>query len=208
MALRCLVVEDQRMLRHLLVGMLQRHPAIEVVASVGTVEQAIAACSAHHPDLLILDIALPDGDGFSVAHALRALKPEARTIVLSGFASTVERPPDLRDMITAILDKSRAYEELLSAVECLLPQEAHTLRLMDSLSNLTEREYEVLRLIGAGYTSRAIAAELSIAVRTVETHRRNISGKLGITGAALVHQATVLGQLLSGKPYDWGNKAG
>ena len=194
-SLRCLVVEDQLMIQQLLVAMLDQHPGLQMVGSARSVAEGIAACLEHHPDLLILDIALPDGDGLEVAHALAAQNPAARVIVLSSFASTVERPPQLRAQIVAILDKSRAYQELIREVEALLPAE-----LLDEappsldLSVLTPREREILELVGSGWSSRRIAEQLILSQHTVDTHRRNICGKLGISGAALVRQASLLVQ--------------
>ena len=193
--LRCLIVEDQLMIQELLVAMLQRHPSLEVVASASTASEGIAACLEHKPDLLILDLALPDGDGLVVARALQVLQPDARVIVLSSFASTAERPPELREQIVAILDKSRAFQDLINEVEALLPEEAISPPQPSiNLEVLTSREQTILALIGRGYSSRQISEELCISQRTVETHRHKICTKLGISGAALIHQATLLYQ--------------
>lgn len=193
--LRCLLVEDELMIQQLLIDLLARQPGLEVVAGVGTAAAGIAACAELRPDLLILDIALPDADGLSVARALHVLKPEARVIVLSSFASTVEWPHELRHQLAAILEKSRAYQDLLQAISALLPP-GHTNAEPPPLrvNRLTAREREIFALVGRGLTSQAIAAELTIAVRTVETHRHNICRKLGISGAVLVRQAALLGE--------------
>lgn len=193
--LRCLLVEDQLLIQQLLIEMLARLPGLEVVGGAGTAAEGIAACAALQPDLLLLDMALPDADGLSVARALHVLRPEARVIVLSSFASTVEWPHELRHQLAAILDKTRAFDDLLAAITPLLPPQppgSGSGRL--DCSSLTAREQEVLQLVGRGLTSQAIAAELGIAVRTVDTHRHNICSKLGISGAALVRQAALLGQ--------------
>lgn len=184
------------MIQQLLMAMLDQHPALQVVGSACSVAEGIAACAELAPDLLILDIALPDGDGLTVARALASLDSAARVIVLSSFASTVERPPELRSQIVAILDKSRAYQDLIRAVEALLPEgmPPRPTPLLD-LSLLTPREREILELVGRGCSSRHIAEQLIISQHTVETHRRNICSKLGLSGAALVRQASLLMQL-------------
>lgn len=183
------------MIQQLLMAMLDRHPALQVVGSACSVAAGIDACSQLAPDLLILDIALPDGNGLSVARALAGLDPAARVIVLSSFASTVERPPELRSQIVAILDKSRAYQDLIREVEALLPDgvSPQSSPQLD-LSLLTPREQEILELVGHGCSSRQIAEQLIISQHTVETHRRNICSKLGLSGAALVRQASLLVQ--------------
>jgi len=183
------------MIQQLLMAMLGQHPALQVVGSACSLAEGIAACTDLAPDLLILDIALPDGDGLGVARALAALDPAARVIVLSSFASTVERPPELRSQIVAILDKSRAYQDLIREVEALLPEGVpqRPAACLD-LSLLTPREREILALVCRGCSSRHIAEQLMISPHTVETHRRNICSKLGISGAALVRQALLLMQ--------------
>ena len=192
--MRCLVVEDQLMIQQLLVKQLQRHSRLELVASASTAAEGIAACLEHRPDLLVLDLALPDGDGLTVARALLVIQPDAQVIVLSSFASTCERPPELREQIVAILDKTRAYQDLIRVVDTLLPYEASSSSSIDiaMLKLLTRREREILTLLGRGCTSRQIADQLFITLRTVETHRSNICSKLGLSGAALIHQATRL----------------
>lgn len=189
--LRCLLVEDQLMLQEPLAEMLARQPGLLLVGAATTAGGAIKACSDLHPDLLILDLALPDGDGLLVARAFALLNPQGRVIVLSSFASNFERPQDLRDSIIAILDKTRAFQDLLEAIAPLLPSPVAASIPLD-LSTLTERELAVLWGLGQGLSSQAIAEQLMIAVRTVGTHRQNIAGKLGLSGAALVHQATLL----------------
>jgi len=195
--LRCLLVEDQLMIQQLLAAMLRRHPALDVVACASTAAEAIAACAEQQPDLLILDIALPDADGLHVARSVQKSRPEAKVIILSSYASSLERPADLRDMVVALVDKARAYQDLLAVIEQLLPEQERIDRGEKTLDILTEREHEILRLLGLGHSNRAIAERLGISVRTVETHRRNISSKLGVSGAALIHQATLLGQELA-----------
>ena len=184
------------MIQQLLMAMLDQHPALQVVGSACSVADGIAACAALAPDLLILDIALPDGDGLNVARALAERDPSARVIVLSSFASTVERPPELRSQIVAILDKSRAYQDLIREVEALLPEGVSQRNPnVLALSVLTPREREILELVGRGCSSRHIAEQLIISLHTVETHRRNICSKLGLSGAALVRQASLLVQV-------------
>lgn len=193
MPLRCVVVEDQRMFLQLLVAMLRTQPDLDVVATAGTAAEGIAACSNHRPDLLILDLVLPDADGLCVAQALRVIQPSARVIILSSHAPSFLRPIELRSMIHAVVDKTRAYEELLDEISTLTGsgsgQQAQAWN-ADGWKSLTIRERDVLSLIGRGMENRDIAQELSISVRTVETHRSRIVDKLGIQGKGeLVRQA-------------------
>lgn len=197
MGLRTLVVEDQLMFQELLVGMLRSQTSLGEVATASTAAEGIAACASLRPDLLILDIALPDAEGLSVAKALLVLNPDAKVIVLSSHASTFLRPPELRDTICAVIDKARAFEELLQEIVAItgsgglasaddgeIPREA--------LALLTQRERQVLERMGRGESNKTMAQELSLSVRTVESHRRNIATKLGCSGARLIRIATLL----------------
>ena len=201
MTMRCVVVEDQGMFLQLLVAMLRTQPGLDVVATARSAADGIAACSQHRPDLLILDLVLPDADGLTVAHALRVIQPSARVIILSSHAPSFLRPAELRQMIHAVVDKTRAYEELIGEIASLtgagLTDDTPALA-GNGWRLLTLRERDVLRLIGKGLDNRQIGEQLSISVRTVETHRSRIIDKLGIQGKGeLVRQAMLFLQLAS-----------
>ena len=97
--LTCVVVEDQLMFLQLLVGMLKLQQGLRVVATAATAAAGMEACIKHRPDLLILDLSLPDQRGEVVAEALLTHHPEARLIVLSGEASRFVCPPQLQSML-------------------------------------------------------------------------------------------------------------
>ncbi len=202
MGLCTLVVEDQLMFQELLVGMLRNQAHLGDVFSASTAAEGIAACASLRPDLLILDIALPDAEGLSVAKALQVLKPDAKVIVLSSHASTFLRPPELRDTICAVIDKARAFDDLLQEIagitgeDLMADQDGDVPR--GALAQLTQRERQVLERMGRGDSNKAMASDLGLSVRTVESHRRNIATKLGCSGARLIRIAT----LLNSRP-DW-----
>ncbi|QNI78891.1 two-component system response regulator RR class II (RRII)-CheY-LuxR [Synechococcus sp. RS9909] len=185
-SLRCVVVEDQTMFLQLLVSMLQLQQGLEVVATATTAAEGIAACLQHQPDLLILDLSLPDQGGEVVAEALVEFHPEARLIVLSAQASSFVCPASLQPMLHAVVDKIEAYDCLGAEIAELLRAKAPA-----PLAKLTRREREVLSGIGAGLSNQQIADRMHLSVHTVETHRRNLSGKLGFKGAELVRYATL-----------------
>ena len=95
MPLRCLIVEDQLMIQQLLSMVLANVKGLKVVSTASTEAEGIAACEAHHPELLLLDLALPDGNGVVVARHLINVNPSARIIILSGETSTFVCPDDL-----------------------------------------------------------------------------------------------------------------
>ena len=185
--LRCLIVEDQVMFLQLLHSMLEVMPGLSVVAAATTQAEAIAHCrSADPPDLLILDLALPDGDGLAVAQALAEHHPNPQVVVLSGQASSFVCPAALQPLIAGVVDKTSAFHQLTSVLERCLPQ---------SGTPLTPRQQEIFGLIGKGLTNKEIARAAGLSIATVETHRKTIAQKLGVSGAELVRQASLLGRL-------------
>jgi DNA-binding NarL/FixJ family response regulator len=184
-ALTCVVVEDQRMFLELLVGMLRTLEGLAVLATARTAAEGIAACRSHRPDLLILDLGLPDQGGEVVAEALAVVNPQARVIVLSAQASSFVCPAHLCPHLHAVIDKIDAYQTLGIEITQLL-QSRSGCRIQ-----LTARERELLLLLGSGLSNLRIAELMHISVHTVETHRRNLITKLGIKGAELIHYATI-----------------
>lgn len=173
------------MFLQLLVSMLQLQHGLEVVATATTAKEGIAACRQHRPDLLILDLSLPDLSGEVVAQALAEWHPEARLIVLSAQASSFVCPASLQPMLHAVVDKIEAYDCLGAEIAELLQGQS------TPLAKLTRRELEVLTGIGEGLTNQQISERMHLSVHTVETHRRNLSGKLGLKGAELIRYATL-----------------
>ena len=185
--LRCLIVEDQVMFLQLLRSMLEAIPGLRVVASATTQADAIAFCrSADPPDLVILDLALPDGDGLAVAEALAEHHPNPQVVVLSGQASSFVCPAWLQPLIVGVVDKTSAFAQLTQVLERCLPQNPEP---------LTPRQQEIYGLIGQGLTNKEIARATDLSVATVETHRKAIAQKLGVSGAELVRQASLRSRL-------------
>ena len=201
MSLNCVIVEDQTMFRQMLHNMLQGTPDLTVAAATGSEAEGIKACELHKPDLLVLDLALPDGSGINVGRRLVRLHPAARIIILSGEASTFVCPADLRASVHAVLDKTQAFDDLAAELKALLPKArggSTSARTNEVRSRLSEREYEVFLLVGRGLMSKEIAEKLFISPQTVQTHRRKIADKLGTTGSeflqlAIKHYQSTLG---------------
>ncbi|MFO7628698.1 MAG: response regulator transcription factor [Prochlorococcaceae cyanobacterium] len=184
------MVEDQVIFLQLLVALLRSHTGLDVVATAGTVADGTAACLELSPDLLILDLALPDGEGTAVMSALQGQDPMPRVIVLSGQASSFVCPAQLQPMLHAVIDKTRAYDVLLQEVACLQGGERDG-GLKARLQSLTPRERQIFSLIGQGGSSREIAEALQLSPYTVETHRKKIAAKIGVSGLELVRLASM-----------------
>lgn len=184
--LRCLIVEDQLMFLQLLRSMLQALPGIEISAVASSQAEALAYCQTDPPDLLLLDLSLPDGDGIAVADSLAQLNPRAQLVVLSGQASSFICPAHLQPMVRGVVDKTAAFSTLQQVIATCLDQPK---------PQLTPRQQQIYGLIGQGLSNKEIARATALTVATVETHRKAIAQKLGVRGAELIRQAALLGEL-------------
>jgi len=199
--LRCVLVEDQTMIAQLLAERLDQLSGLQVVAVAHTAAAGIQACVEHRPDLLLLDLSLPDAPGTRVAEALQLLQPEARMIVISGQANTFLCPEHLAPMLLAVVDKTGSCADLLEEIGLLLPTPNPTSDPADEIlskrfHSLTPRQRQILQRIGQGASSRDVALQLGVSLETVNTHRRQIAARLGIRGAALVRYAVLHADLL------------
>jgi DNA-binding NarL/FixJ family response regulator len=202
-----LLVEDQSMFLELLLPVLEGIPGLTMVGTATTAGEAIRAVQQLQPDLLILDLRLPDRPGIEVAESLRRLRPQAHLIVLSGQASSFLCPPELQPMLHAVVDKTSAFRELRHEINQLLGSLPQAIRPQRKAAGqagpaaetdsglapapLTQRERDVLALIAQGCSSRAIAETLGMAETTVQTHRRSLRMKLGVSGSGLVRLAVL-----------------
>ena len=191
MSLRCVIVEDQTMFLQLLAGMVRTSPGLELKGTFALAEKARDYVTKHPTDLLILDLALPDGEGVAVLRAAAKKNPKVQCIVLSGHASEFVCPAELRSHVRAVVDKTQAYGSLQKEIAEITDPGAKIRPSVDPEELLTPREYEIFSMVGRGRMSKEIAEKFGIAVRTVETHRKNICRKFHVSGPELVRQATV-----------------
>lgn len=195
MPLRCLILEDQVMFGQLLSTMLQPVRGIEVVGLARTCREGIQLCRQLQPDLLILDLALPDGDGTVVARSAVQVNPRCRILVLSAEVGSFVCPADLEPHVADVIDKATTYDTLTAALEDVLQEQgaagAPHATTLNPLSLLTPRQKDVFLLIGRGLQNKEIARALGLEVNTVETHRKEIARRLEVSGAELVHLATL-----------------
>ncbi len=207
MSLRILIADDHGVLRAGLRALLNEETDHEVVGEASTGEEALRAAASLRPDVVLVDLSMPGMGGIELTRKLREKLPATKVLVLTVH----EDAALLREAISAgaagYVVKRAVESELLAAIESVQRGELYvhpsmTRALLDSQKSappasrrgdpeaLTRRESDVLRLITRGYTNRQIADELDLSVRTVETHRANILGKLGLsTRAELVRWA-------------------
>jgi DNA-binding NarL/FixJ family response regulator len=183
------IVEKQRMLRELLAAVLGRERDIRVVGETDTGSQAISMTPQWRPDVLLLNIALPDMNGMELARVLQSEAQSVKLIALSTHAESSIVYGMLEAGAMGYVVKSAAADEVVQAIRVvsagglyLSPALASQAYAMESfgppVSVLGRREQEVLALLAEGKHSREIAERLDISAATVEVHRRNIMHKL------------------------------
>jgi DNA-binding NarL/FixJ family response regulator len=186
-AIRVMLVDDHQMVSQSLRVVLEQEPDIEVVATAGSVTDAIAAASAHQPDVILMDYYLPDGDGLTAAAQIAASDPRIKIILLTGSDDPHALGRAVEAGCLGYLDKVGSLEDLAPAVRAaaaghVVISADHLGQLLPSASGpaaLTKREREILYLVAEGRTNQAIATQLVLSVHTVRTHVQTILAKLG-----------------------------
>ncbi|MEN9509520.1 MAG: hypothetical protein RLZZ621_2083 [Gemmatimonadota bacterium] len=197
--IRVLLADDHALVREGLRYVLDADPGIEVVAEAANGRVAVELAVMHRPDIVVLDITMPEENGLRAAARLRELIPDIRILMLSMHEQTEYVREGLRLGIDGYLLKDSAGEELRTAIRTVYdggtffsPAIAQRIEsandvqmsLTSPLSVLTPREIDVLGGVARGLTNKAIAAELGISRRTVEAHREALMRKLQIHSVA------------------------
>jgi len=205
MAIRVLLVDDHPMVRAGLQVLLAPMTSLTVVAACATAAEAYAAVAEHRPDVVLLDLNLPDENGAQVCTRLVAAYPALKIIALTTLSEKSYVLHLVQQGAAGYLLKNAAPEELATAIAWVhagkkyFSDEVQELLLQPTPAAppqplLTRREQEILALIAQGLTSQVIADRLFLSPLTVETHRRNLLAKLEVGNtAALIRLATQLG---------------
>jgi DNA-binding NarL/FixJ family response regulator len=197
MTIRVLLVEDHRMVREALSEALNRIAEIDIVGEAGNAEEALERVIALRPEVVVLDIRLPDANGIEVAARFKDAGVSAKVIALSAFADKRYVTAMVRAGASGYVTKSSAGTELVQAIRAVAaghgyfsPEIAGALAAelrnppRGETAPLARREREVLRLIAEGLRSQGIAERLHVSLGTIEVHRRNIMRKLGLRTVA------------------------
>jgi DNA-binding NarL/FixJ family response regulator len=197
--LRVLLVDDHALVRAGMRSLLQDLPDVEVVAEAGDGAGALAAAERERPDVVLMDIAMKGMNGLEAAARLRERLPEVKVIILSMHTSEEYVLLALRAGAAAYLIKDSATAELELALKCVMRGETYlspaiSRQVVDGYVQrvgasagpepLTPRQREVLKRIAEGRSTKEIAFELNLSVKTVETHRAQIMERLGIRDVA------------------------
>jgi DNA-binding NarL/FixJ family response regulator len=196
MTVRVVVVDDNDLLRAGLVTVLTSDPGIEVVGEATDGPTAVGLCRRTRPDVVLMDVEMPGGDGLAATEALRSQVPEVRVLILTMFDLDEYVADALRAGAAGFLLKTTPPRELVAAVRTCAAGETPLgpsviARLVDSyvsrprepvaeLAELTERELDVLRAMARGMSNSEIGRELYLAETTVKTHVARILAKLGV----------------------------
>jgi two-component system, NarL family, response regulator DevR len=195
--LRLLVVDDHEIVRQGLVALLDRRPGFQVVGEAGTVAEAVAEARRLEPDVVVMDVRLPDGSGVEACREIRAERPGTRVIMLTSY-------PDEEAVLSAIVAGASGYllkqiraRDLVSALDAVgrgesLLDPAVTERVLervrriatgqysDEMSVLTPQEQKILLLVAEGKTNKEIASDVFLSDKTVKNYVSSILSKLNL----------------------------
>ncbi|MGW3802215.1 response regulator [Streptomyces clavifer] len=197
--IRVFVLDDHEVVRYGLRDLLDAEPDLEVVGEAGTADQAIARGPALRPDVAVLDVRLPDGDGITVCRELRSRLPDLACLMLTSFDEEDALLNSIMAGAAGYVLKEIKGTDLVAAVRTVASGQSMldpttTTRLMQSLrvpasphpkgderlSTLSDREKSVLKLIGEGLTNRQISKRLYLSEKTVKNHISRLLSKLGV----------------------------
>ena len=203
---RLVLIDDHPIMRHGLAQLIRAEEGLDVIGEAGSARDGLEVVGKLKPDLAVIDLTLPDKNGLELVKDIRAQHPSTFCIVLSMHEETLYGERALRAGARGYVMKEEAADHLVTAIHKVISgglyvSESLNARMLEQVTGaarskatgmdaLTDRELEILSLIGSGVPTKNIAAQLSISARTVEAHRAHIKEKLAITdGAALVRYA-------------------
>jgi len=197
------IVDDHPVFREGLVGLVKREADLAVCGEADNAPQALAGIEQLNPDLVLLDIGLPGKSGLELTKDLRAMLPAIAVLVISMHDETLYAERVLRAGGRGYIMKQEGPEKILQAIRHVLDGQVFVSgkmsdRILHALSNpraktdspiaqLTDREFEIFQLIGRGKDSHAIAEQLHLSAKTVDTHRGHLKEKLELkSGTELI----------------------
>ena len=198
---RILIVDDHVIVRQGIAQLVNREPDLDVCQEAGDADSAVAVLRETPVDLAIVDISLPGTSGIELVKLIRDMQPQLPVLVMSMHDEALYSDRAFRAGAKGYVMKQEATEKLLAAIRKILNggvyvsdrmQTVMVQRFLNSgvdetvsfIDNLTDREFEILRMIGQGLTVAEIADKLGRSAKTVEAHRANLREKLGLKRAA------------------------
>ncbi len=194
--IRILAVEDHPLVRRGIATIVGGESDMSLVAEASNGREAIQQFRAHHPDVTLMDLQMPEMNGVDAIIAIRGEFPQARFIVLTTYSGDVQILRAIKAGARAYLLKDSFHKELLETIRCvhagkraLSPEASYQLAEHATDDALTPAEIRILRLIAEGNANKEIAAQLSVSEETIKGQVRNILSKLGAndrTHAAMI----------------------
>ncbi len=196
--IKVLVVDDHEMFSEALGVMLRREPDLALLGDAGDAEEAVRICLEEHPDVVLMDLDLPDMDGVEATRRIREASQVTKVVVLTALESPSLVAATLAAGACGYVPKTMAAEKLLDGIrraaagELVMPEQdlaavvgelrnARRAPLTElAIKRLTPRETQILRSIASGETAAQIAERLGISALTVHTHVKSIMAKLGV----------------------------
>lgn len=193
------VVEDHKLVREMWVQLFAGRKDIEVVGESGSFDDAIEMIKNKRPDVVLLDINLPESSGLDAVPLIRKYSPGSKIIAVSMHNQPAYTKKMLQLGAKGYVTKNSSHEEIFAAIDAVMSGKTYVCMeiknilseqaLQDeptgpSVKELSLREIEIVKLIKEGLSSKEIAARLHISIRTAEVHRHNILKKLGLKNTA------------------------
>jgi two-component system response regulator DevR len=195
--LTLLIVDDHEVVRQGLVALLGRRPEFHVVAEAGTVAEAVAAARKFRPNLVVMDVRLPDGSGIEACREIRSEMPETRVVMLTsypdedavlsaiiaGASGYLLKQVRARDLVAALATVGRGESLLDPAVTGRVLERVRRIATSDQpdeLAQLTPQEQKILLLVAEGKTNKEIAADVFLSDKTVKNYVSSILAKLNL----------------------------
>ena len=204
MTIRILIADDHKIVCDGLKALLEAQPEMEIVAQAANGREAVKLTHKQKPDMVIMDVAMPDLNGLEAVRQILLAHPRIKVIALSMHADRRYVTGMLSAGASGYILKHCAFEELVRAIHIVLSNQVYlspaiagivvnelaqsrasrSRQSPSAAQSLTSREREVLQLIAEGHNARDIAQRLHLSVKTIETHRRQMMEKLGIHSVA------------------------
>jgi two-component system response regulator NreC len=201
MNIKIMLADDHRIMRDGLRSLIAKQPDMELVADAENGRAAVKLTRRFRPDVIVMDINMPDLNGIDATRQILAEFPGTKIIAFSMHTDHQFVAGALKAGVSGYLQKDSAFEELVRAIRTVVANQTYLSpkitadvvkgyveKLIEDESDapdfLTDREREVVQLHAEGYPTKQIAEHLNLSVKTVETHRRHIMQKLGITSIA------------------------
>jgi DNA-binding NarL/FixJ family response regulator len=202
-----LLIDDHPMTRYGMAQLIEQEVDLVVCGEAHDAQSAMTAVKAHKPDVALVDLTLPGGEGLELIKDLKTQHPEVAILVVSMHDEELYAERALRAGARGYIMKNEGGEKLVEAIRLVLRRKTWLSENMServteifsgrrrrgdntALGKLTDREFEVFRLLGQGLTGAEIGERLRLSTKTVETHRLHLREKLGLkTGPALIKYA-------------------